>query len=568
MEELTMSRKLHMPKLTVQQSKEEFEQRRTGLLEQLAGRDLPDIYGGWAIANLSLNRKSAEANIRLQRAALWFENPHPHGRDLRGECDFVAMKLCRAYLEFGHDSGSLDSFTMERIKAFFLIRDFQSMYDSENHHLLFHTSRYLMAHALRQERFVAYGCDGAELEEIDRDWLEQFIRFRARRGWGEFDSTCYFGPEWECLTTLYDFAPDTKLKRMAGMMLDVLLTDLVLESLNGMCGGAHGRIYSAHAHNYAKDSVYPLMYLYFGNVDPSTVGDNCLVDALLSGYRPNDIIMDIALNRSESYENRERKHLHNVDDCLPAQPLEGSIRKYTYRTPDYVMGCVQYQDDYPDIPSAWYAHHEQHEWDLTFGTNTMARLFTHHPGIDGNEHGYWTGDLGCKCGSGCGHFFQNRTALVALYDIPPEAPYQMIHAYIPRTYVDEVVEENETIYIREGRVFAALKLLNGYKWSVGGPWSQMEVFSPGGKNGVVCEVGHADDFGDFAAFRQEIASNPIVFDRSSMTLTYQSRRSGQLMIDASGKRVLDGKPVDLEYASYESPYMHSDWDSGKIRIGK
>ncbi|TXK84327.1 hypothetical protein FU659_09790 [Paenibacillus sp. N3.4] len=77
--------------------------------------------------------------------------------------------------------------------------------------------------------------------------------------------------------------------------------------------------------DYATDHFYPLQYLYFGTGGLSALrGESMLVDAL-------------------------------------------------YWTPDFVMGCVQRQDDYPDIPSvSWYAHHEQHQWDITFGSKTQT----------------------------------------------------------------------------------------------------------------------------------------------------------------------------------------------------
>ncbi|HEX2950076.1 MAG TPA: hypothetical protein VHV83_11030 [Armatimonadota bacterium] len=538
---------------------EGFASRRDQCLSAVAAHANPSqsIFGMPAIARLALGRDVAAANAELCNVAHWFDQPHPTGRDHRGECDFAAIKLCLAYYH-PEISALLDDATRTAIKQFFLTQPFDSMYGSENHALLFRVSRYLMALALPQETFTAYGHTGQALSEEDGQWLKDFIRFRAQRGWGEFDSACYLVPDWESLTCLYAYTPDTELRSLCGMMLDLLLADMIVDSLNGMYCGAHGRIYPPQALDHERESTYPLQYLYFGLGDPACAKD-CLIDAVLSSYRPHPLLVDIALNRHEPYENRERKHLHLMSDTRPEHPLEGSIRKYTYYTPDYVLGCVQFQDVYPEFANGdhIYAHHQQHQWDFTVANRTDARLFTHHPG-DFNEHNYWTGDLQC----GCGHFMQSTTALLALYDILPTQPYQFIHAYVPMEAFDEVIEEDGTIFVRAGHVYAALTLLGGCEWVREGEWAYREVISRASKNGAVCEVGTSDDFGTFAAFRAECRLNAITFAREAMRLTYQSRRAGTLSLDTNGLREINGQPLDLEYATYDCPYLHSPWKSG------
>jgi hypothetical protein len=569
-----------------------FEQRRMWLLENTAEPNCTaeqvadpntDLYSNRALANLLLGRHAAAANERLRRTAEWFDHPHPMGRDHRGENDFAAMKLCRAWHLF-LNSESLELATLERTRRFFLTTDFQSKHGSENHHFLFRTSRYLMAAQLPDEVFEAWSRPGCDLEREDRAWLDHFIRFRARRGWGEFDSPCYFNPDCECLTNLYDFAPDPELRRLAGMMLDLLLVDMAVDSLNGMYCGAHGRIYAPHALDHSIENTWPLQYLYFDAVSADLVGDSRpQVDPLTSGYRPRDIIIDIARDRCSAYENRERKHLHNTRDVMPEKPLDGSIRKYTWWTPQFVVGCVQRQDAYPADAGAWYAHHEQHQWDLSFPAGSRARLFTHHPGKSGNEHGYWTGDLRC----GCGHFFQHRGALLALYDIPEEQPYDFIHAYLPKVEFDEVAEDAGWVFVRSGEACAALTMLGGVRWAehmewgehndwkqnerwglwaARQEWTACELISPGRRNGAVCEVGLLADYGGFDAFRAEITANRRAFDRDTMRLTYASKRYGELHLDTHGTRRLNGRDVNLDYRTYDCPYLQSEWDSGVVEV--
>lgn len=585
--------KLSIPSLSVRESSMQFESRRQALLQGLVGEKtspamvsdtLKDIYSSRAIACLYTGKMEEAANQRIRRTAEWFDHPHPGGRDHQGEVDFAAIKLCRAYHLF-KDSGKLEAETVSRIRRFFFSTDFESVHPSENHALLFRTARYLVAGAFPDSVFLAYRDKGSSLAKQDHEWLINFIQYRARRGWGEFDSPCYFKPEWECMITLFDHSPDPDIKKLSGMMLNLLLADMAVDSRNGMYCGAHGRIYAGLALSHSRENSYPLQYLYFGNVDPATIEPgHVLVDALVSSFRPADIILDIALNRNEEYINKERKQLHNASDIMPETPLTGSIRKYTYYTPDFIMGTVQKQDDYPEsCDCGWYAHHEQHEWDLSFPTRTTSKIFTQHPGVEGNEHGYWTGDLRC----GCGHFFQHEGAVLALYDIPEDQPYQFIHAYVPKQSFDKVVEKDGYVFIQEGAAVAALYMLNGYEWNVmtrqmefssgmkgtsgwtfEGVWKDKEIISQGDRNGAVCEAGLLSDYGSFNRFMKEIMSNEIVFDTLNMSLRYHSGRYGDLSMNTDGSRRINGQEADLDYQTYDCPYMQSEWDSGVIHLQK
>jgi hypothetical protein len=553
---------------------QDFEKRKQVLLRNTAGNDVTpeeildtgtDLYSNRAIANLVLGRYMGEANRRISHTARWFDHPHPLGRSKDGECDFAAIKLCRAYYLFQNNT-KLEDKTRKNIEHFFLTEDFRSRYPSENHVLMFRISRHLMAQMLPGYQFEAYGRKGRYFISEDARWIKDFIRFRARQGWGEFDSACYYSVNWYILTTLFDYTEDEELKQLTKMMLDLLLADMSVDSIKGMYGGAHGRIYPPHALDHANENTFPLQYLYFDMITKDQInGKGINVEALVSEYRPDRILVDLAINRSRSYENLERKHLHNTVDIKPHDPLKGTIRKYSYYTPGYLMGCVQLQDPYPpDCKGKWYAHHEQHQWDLTFADSTRARIFTHHPGKRGKEHNYWTGDLGC----GCGHFFQHKSALISLYDIPEDQPYQLIHAYLPQKEFDEVIERNGIIFVRIRNQYAALKLLGGHEWTREGEWKNREVISRGGKNGTVCEVGHADDFGGFVNFQKAITANRIDFDAESMRLVYDSQNSGRLTMDTGSMRKLNDRQISLDYPTFRSPYMKSAWNSGLIRIMK
>lgn len=543
-----------------------YAERREFLLSKLATNDLSqDMYGSAAIANLSRDVETPASNRRLVLTAGWFDHPHPKGRDLQGEPDFAAMKLARALYQF-EPAGLLEKETLEAIERFFTFYSFESKYKSENHLLLFHTSRYLATQRYPGRQFAAYGQTGAELLAVDAAYLREFLVFRARRGWAEFDSCGYMGAVIECLLGLHDFAADPKLRLLARMSLDVLLLDMVCDSLDGLYGGAHGRIYGPNALDHARGAVFPLYYLYFGHPYEEAIGSNTLVDALLSAYRPHELAERIACGRTMPYTHRESKHLHCITREPPHRQLpqaEGSINKSTYVAPGYVMGAVNWQDPYPaDSEAAWYAHHQQHQWDLTLAGGTAWKIFSHHPGhygTEGSEHGYWTGDLGC----GCGQFFAERNVAMAMYRIPETQPFRLIHLHVPRAAFDEAREEEACLFLRKGGTYVFLYIHRGYEWTTEGDYAGRELVSRGTTHAVVCEVGEQGRYGSFAAFCQAMKRNRIDFNAEAMTLAYASAEVGSLEMTVTERRI-DGKRVSFPYPVYDGPYMTSAFDSGVI----
>ena len=189
-----------------------FEERRSDILRRMLADSVPGpLNMELPLLRFELDGDAGVANRELRGLAGWFDRPHPTGRDLRGECDFAAEKLALALVRFGE---KLEPETHAAVERFFTAFDFSSIYCSENHWLLFLSSRLIASRVYPDRLFQAYGKTGRELFEEDRRRLADFLRFRARRGWGEFDSGCYMIPVWECMTLLYDYSGVPELRQL------------------------------------------------------------------------------------------------------------------------------------------------------------------------------------------------------------------------------------------------------------------------------------------------------------------------------------------------------------------
>lgn len=515
-----------------------------------------DVYGEIAITHLLYNpEKRIEANKKLCNLGKWFQLPHPKGRNLKGEPDFTALKLIWAIYK---GDNFLNKEAKQSIFDFFTKWDFESMYKSENHLFIFYVSRYLAAQYYKNAYFEPYDKTSEELVDESKKLISNFLVFRAKRGWAEFDS-CGYGLEIaNCLMTLIEFVQDSDIKDLAVKSLDVQVLDMIADSLDCLWGGAHGRIYEPSALDNANGQMFLLYYIFFGHEFSYKIKDKYSLELALSSHVPSKYVYDALNSKPDTYESFESKHLHCINQETPHKlvpQVEGSINKYTYVTPDYVIGAVNFQDDYPDESEAkWYAHHQQHEWDLSLKGDTDIKIFSHHPGNfgpEGEEHGYWTGDLGCCCG----HFFCHKNTAMAMYDIP-EGEMQFIHAHVPLRYFQTEEKENY-LFLKRNNLSISLWFSNGFEIVQEGKYSGREIKSYGNKVAVVCRVNSQMPYQEFVSYTME---NKPMFDKQNMTLECSRLYMNKEI------RSIDEKPVKFPYPTYDSPIMKEEFGTGIIEI--
>lgn len=547
--------------------KNSLEDRRGKFLHNVLKKDAScDIYGEAASIQLLHGVRTDLALAQIERSANWFRIPHPNGRDHKGECDFTARRLLRL---LNTAESLLPSELLETVKRFYTDNDFESMYESENHRLIYHTSKYLFAAKYPDCVFQWSNVKCSDVIASEAAWLMDFLRYRSKRGWGEFDSCGYMVEVFSCLYDLHDFAPDQQLRKLCAMTMDILLLDIACDSLNGLYGGAHGRIYSPSALDHFNDGTALLYHLYFSlpyGEQLIKTGKYPTPGALLSTYRPSNCVYEVAVGRNGMcYANRESSHLHSIPFDLSV--MNGNISKYTYLTPNYVIGAVNWQDEYPaDHAAKWYAHHQQHEWDLTFACDkTNARIFTHHPG-DFDEHNHWTGDLRC----GCVQTFCNQNVVLATYDIAngqsisrdsAKKQIQQLVAHLPLDTFDEVVEHGNWVFVRCGQAYGGLFLSEGYHRAEG-ETHDIELLSDGSFHGCICEASISGE--DFADFIRRLCQNDVKFDPITMRLTY--RTGNQKLILEHSKRQINGENQAFPYDTFDSPYVKSKINSAVVTV--
>lgn len=519
-----------------------------------------DVYGDKSILHIMYDDDFETACHILKHAATWYEHEHPTKRDPRGEADFVAIRFMMAIHEPACWNKLPDD-VRDAVKTFLLERDISSMHGSENHSFMFHVSRLLTAQFFKEEYFTVYNMSTKEAYDYDTQYVKDFIDFRAGRSWGEFDSLGYAVEELVILNTLYKYTDNPELKLKAKMIMDIIMLDMLADSIGNLYGGAHGRSYPGAVINRDRSGMAGVYNYYFGNADGGAPG----IISYFSDYQPADIIYEIEANKKFPFENRERKHLHCMAEWMRdikwdiLNTVNGCISKYTYVAGDYILGSVNRQEEYPlDYKGRGYARHQQQDWELTLPGGGDHRIFTHHLMPEGYYHinNRWTGDHGCCCGS----YYTNKNTAIAMYNIKPDKD-PVVNAYCPlNIFINKILEDNY-VFLEYGKLYISLYLSEGYRINKEDNYADKELICDGYQHAVVLRVEYKDKFESLSAFAESIKNIPVIFDKEAKTVSFDGI---EVRTDGNSE---NGKENIYPYEKvYDCYFMQSDYDSKIIEI--
>lgn len=451
--------------------------------------------------------------------------------------------------------------------------------DTENHWVLYYASLYLMAEEHPGEpgsQWFSGKSSEKNLEEA-RSFLEHWIDLTTTIGQGEYDSPHYLKVFVAPMALLYAHAKDPAMKQRARMMLDYLIADFAAESLDGLYGGAHSRVYEREVVEPWIPAATRFSWLLWGNVPFQPSGESFIL--AVSGYEPPEILHHIATDRSEPYVHRELKRTRHRIRNSPVK--NAPVYKYTKMRPEYVLGSSQ---------GGLLQPIQQQTWDLTWAVddpqgarNTFFTLHPYSSPLEGTmyfaEHWpmvtelivrskteydsptKWTG------GSPYEQIFQHEDAVVALYDIPEDTRFPHISGFFSRDLTERREDESGWIFARGGEALIAYYPLAQYEWrrEDSGDW---RLHSPHLKNGAVVQVAPASDYESFDAFRAAVAALPLETSVEPEPRVHFTTLDGAVLDVAYGSTpIVDGRPVDYEsWPLYDGPFLQAERDSRMLQI--
>jgi len=538
--------------------KGELTKRSRTLLEYFLENKVPSF-----LARLALKRGLKTARDLIYQH-ITFCRKELDGSDLR------MAELLRAYFLF-KDTELLDAQILKDIRRGALRLTYRDPYPdcemsmtSEHHRISFLVSEFLTAQEFSRGTFDNDEKSARWHRHKAEDEIKRWIMERARFGFSEWDSNHFMPVNLEALLNLYDFSQDREIKRLAELTIHKILTDMVIDSFQGIYAPTHG----CTSWDYVKDAKQEAtrnIFAYYWGLSSFNTG---FIGPILatSSYQPPEILGEIASDTSTTYVNKERHLYEGNPESPPACPArEGSpifVNKYTYRTPAYMLSSAQ--DFLPGTQGK-----EQHIWQATLSDDAI--VFTNHPGsLDEDSHpNYWIGNGSLP------RVFQYENVLIAIYNIPKEHPLDFTHIYFPRARFDEITRRHRWVFARKGKAYIALTSIRPggrpprrHHFSKKGPYRRQEIKCRGRRSAWVCQLGSREHQSSFRRFRHRVAESRLRLS-DNLKLIFNSPYIGTIEFGWQGPPMVNGKEIPLsDYPHFHSPYTESQFGSGEVLVEK
>lgn len=436
------------------------------------------------------------------------------------------------------------------------------IWESENHHAMKFTTNWGAAQILKDIKpYSGYKCeDGNMVNQHYKAWTKyakEYLRERAMRGGLiEVASHTYGTYTLQGWYNFYDLAEDPILQKYAEYMLDIWWTEAAMEQFEGLRGGGKARVYPDRL-NPNNDYLMRKIWFYLGvgsmSKHPSVM---CLAT---SNYRLPLVTMDIAMDYAGrgSFEYISRKPGRNIQPnrkydgkwIYKVNPDYGGILRYSYITPDFVMGTSMVENI------------EHSKWAYISDQNRIASIVFR----DGSDK--FIVPM-CSGGPAYNQYWsvQNKGTMIVqkLNTSVTSGDMRVLFGSAL-----EYIEEEGWIFVNTENAYAAVRpAWGGYVWDEDNWMRCNEEYSP-----VIIEVVRAYDYrGEFNRFKFDVKNQVINFDKDSGILKYdglQDSGSFTVYTNYESLPLVNGKPIDLAPDfTYKSPFLNSKWGSGVVTISK
>ena len=493
-------------------------------------------------------------------------------------CDFAVGGLLRILYRY-HDSPLLSPELVTEIEDC-LLRfkywwdepgDNRRCYWTENHQIIFHADELLAGQLFPERIFQNNGKNGKEHIAHALHLIRRWFDFRARFGFSEWLSNCYFEEDLLALVNLYDFAEQEDVRAQAKHMIDIILFEMALHTYRGVMGCSHGRTYTRLIKGGRTEDSANTARLMFGMGlfnRPDVLGT---IQLATSSYRCPPVIEQIATDLDKPLLSCER-HSFNMEDAprfgLTYDQIEDghlywSVQDYSHEkvlpltwqmAMLYQINWENYGARYEQVrrdqmarfgkvvsPSidchamtevhiqtyrtgsymlscaqdfrAGMPGYQQHPWQATLGIDAV--VFTNHPGAldEISRPNFWAGNGLLPRAA------QHKNVLVCLYHILPGDPLPFTHAYFPRAAFDEVVERGSWVCARKDQGYLALYSQHPYQWQKDAQGEEVELRVESEENVWLVEMGEQGQWESFAAFVEAVTGASLSTD--GLRVTYE-----------------------------------------------
>jgi hypothetical protein len=443
--------------------------------------------------------------------------------------------------------------------------------DSENHHAQHFTTCWAFSQILRnvpgyQDKPFKDGHTPAEHYAAWTTYLKEYLRQRACKGtFVEIDSPSYATATLKSMYNFYDFSDDPVLKKRASQLLELYWALWAEEQIDAVTGGAQARAYAKSVER-GGSFLRRAAWYQIGFGDPDFV-HNSMIPFVTTTWQVPNIVLQIAYGwqNKAPYEIRQRRMglAEKGYDRPTNYRLKtdfGGIFRYTYCTPDFIMGSLITE---ARPTEDWAAISSQNRWSgIIFAGDPDARVYPAPYNEKGKSilNGFWS--------------MQSKGTMISQQlsprkngtPIEGEGASEGWRVFFSTAGLSKPIQNGSWTFAEAKNTYVGVRVLEGdtsFAQSQFGRW----LVCKDKTTPVIIEAARKSDFADFEAFQTAALAQPISFEKS--VLTYQSLGGDKLTFYADQSRLpeINGTTVDLAPEKvYDSPFVQSEWDSGVVTI--
>jgi hypothetical protein len=457
--------------------------------------------------------------------------------------------------------------------------------DTENHWAMYYTSMYLMAQLWPGEAGDRWfnGKSSAEISTEARAYLVHWMKLTTTIGQGEYDCTHYLGEYSIPMLFLAAWAEDPAMRQRGHMMLDYVMADYAVETLNGTYIGSHARTDDTSVREKWNALASFFGWLMFGNCPaPSSYGSwGIYFAAVAANYELPEVIYRIGTDRPEAYTHFERKrtrHRWRYSDVRNAP-----VYKTAYITKDYALGSDQ---------GGLLQPIQQHSWDLTwavpdprgvhntifsnqpyYGPYELMMYFTEMPDsmpamVTFQNKPTYISEYKLLGGSPYEQIFQQDDALISLSDIPAGTNFEQVNGFFSKDLGHLEEDGSGWIFAQGGQTYIAYRPLAAYEWRpLEGGGKRLR--SPHPKNGTILQAAAAREFKSWDDFKAAIRALPLKIDLTpTPRVAFTTLRGKKLECTYGAAPRVNGRAIDhaKEWKLFSGPYLNAEVGSGMLTM--
>lgn len=460
--------------------------------------------------------------------------------------------------------------------------------DSENHHANHFASCWAVTAFLARvpefrDRKLEDGHTAWEHYAAWTAYLREYLGERGRKGMTvEIESPSYASMTLSAVYWLYELSDDPVLKQRASDYITLYWALWAQQQIDGVSGGAKARCYPSSAKN-GESFVSRAGWYTLGIGSPEFVHFGML-PFVTSSWKMPDVVMDLALDVQSrgSYEVLERRPgiakpgVDRKKGVSFAAPEGGGLVRYSYCTPEFVMGSLLCA---ARPASDWTTMSAQNRWHGVIFRGAMnARIYPYCETDHSSYNQQWA--------------VQRKGTLIA-QKLKNSQHADGLRVWISEAGLTSPVKESGWYFTEATGAWAAVHVVAGDTKliapevpkkrnnpapkpnsnddgdSPAGPGSGWvvqcsESFSP-----VIIEVATKAEFATSEAFRKAVLALPVKAEGGRLAYTGLGGDSFAFFTDQTELPRVNDQPVDLAPPRvYDSPFVQSDWKSGLVTIQK